>query len=137
MRRSLHSLLRAPQRSFNPAPPNRRQFLLGAAATAFVTSSGKLVASSLAFFPDRADIPLTIESVELVELHGRYTEEAGVNRQQQVNPLDIYDDLRPAPYTDKPSGRKRSSPRRSTSASGQPGASKASTAQSKRVRRLS
>jgi L-rhamnonate dehydratase len=39
-------------------------------------------------------------------LHGTYTEQAGVNAQTQVNPLDVYDDLRPAPYTDKPSGSK-------------------------------
>ena len=49
---------------------------------------------------------LKIEAVELIELHGRYTEEAGVNKQQQVNPEDVYDSLRPAPYQDQPSGKK-------------------------------
>src|SRR3569833_485868 len=49
---------------------------------------------------------LKIEADELLELHGRYTEEAGVNGQQQVNPEDVYDSLRPAPYKDQPSGRK-------------------------------
>src|SRR3569833_122678 len=49
---------------------------------------------------------LKIDAVELIELHGRYTEEAGVNGQQQVNPEDVYDSLRPAPYKDQPSGRK-------------------------------
>ncbi|MBT9330808.1 mandelate racemase [Acidipila sp. 4G-K13] len=50
--------------------------------------------------------PLKITAVELLELHGHYQDEAGVNRQQQVNPLDIYDDLRPDPHADKPSGTK-------------------------------
>src|SRR3569833_4485090 len=49
---------------------------------------------------------LKIEAVELIELHGRYTEEAGVNGQQQVNPEDVYDTLRPEPYRDHPSGKK-------------------------------
>jgi hypothetical protein len=80
----------------------RRSFLLGASTTLFAASHTSLFAA--AFAPDHAESPLKIESVELIEFHGRYTDEAGVNRQQQVNPLDIYDDLRPAPYTDKPSG---------------------------------
>jgi L-alanine-DL-glutamate epimerase-like enolase superfamily enzyme len=42
--------------------------------------------------------------VELLELHGHYTEEAGVDHQPQVNPLDVYDALRPSPYQDKPNG---------------------------------
>ncbi len=31
-------------------------------------------------------------------MHGTYTGEAGINAQPQVNPLDVYDDLRPVPY---------------------------------------
>jgi L-rhamnonate dehydratase len=50
--------------------------------------------------------PLKIETVELLELHGHYTAEAGVNHQPQVNPDDVYDDLRPTPYTDKPNGQR-------------------------------
>ena len=84
------------------ANPSRRNFLFGAATSLFAATRPHLVAAT--FAPDRNDSPLKIEAVELVELHGRYTDEAGVNRQQQVNPLDIYDDLRPAPYADKPSG---------------------------------
>ena len=48
--------------------------------------------------------PLKIDAVELLELHGHYTEEAGVDHQPQVNPLDVYDALRSAPYRDKPDG---------------------------------
>ena len=48
--------------------------------------------------------PLRIEAVEVLELHGHYAAEAGVNHQPQVNPEDVYDDLRPAPYVDKPGG---------------------------------
>ena len=52
--------------------------------------------------PYEANQPLKIESVELIELHGHYTAEAGVSHQPQVNPEDIYDSFRPAPYKDKP-----------------------------------
>ena len=81
--------------------PTRRGFLLGAAAAACAGAYGGRFA--FAFAPD---VPLKIEAVELLELHGRYTDAAGVNGQQQVNPLDVYDELRPAPYVDKPSGTK-------------------------------
>jgi L-alanine-DL-glutamate epimerase-like enolase superfamily enzyme len=55
---------------------------------------------------DHAEAPLRIEALELLELHGHYTAEAGINGQHQVNPLDVYDSLRTAPYEDKPSGTK-------------------------------
>jgi L-rhamnonate dehydratase len=86
--------------------PTRRHFLLGTVATALAATRTSLLAEALAQQSDRATSPLKIEAVELLELHGRYSDEAGINRQQQVNPLDIYDDLRPAPYADKPSGIK-------------------------------
>src|SRR6202035_645776 len=88
-----------------PVAPNRRTFVVGAAA-AFAASRSNLFARALAPLPDHTDGPLKIEAVELLELHGRYTDEAGINAQPQVNPLDVYDDLRPAPYADKPSGSK-------------------------------
>ncbi|HEY1994666.1 MAG TPA: hypothetical protein VGG81_09695, partial [Edaphobacter sp.] len=103
MTSSLQSLIQkknAPQ----PIAPNRRTFLFGAAATFAVGRTP--FARAFAPLPDQTGGPLKIEAVELLELHGRYTDEAGVNRQPQVNPLDVYDDLRPAPYTDKPSGSK-------------------------------
>jgi L-rhamnonate dehydratase len=108
MRHSLHSLINTqihtPGKSASPTYPNRRHFLLGGAATLLTASRTNLLAKTFAPAPDHTDGSLKIEAVELVELHGRYTDEAGINRQQQVNPLDIYDDLRPAPYADKPSG---------------------------------
>jgi L-rhamnonate dehydratase len=104
MRHALSSLLHSPVES-RPYP-NRRHFLLGAAATAFATTRTNLFAQALTAQSDRANATLKIEAIELLELHGRYTDAGGTNRQQQVNPLDIYDDLRPAPYADKPSGNK-------------------------------
>jgi L-rhamnonate dehydratase len=95
----LHSFIRNPK---NLSLPNRRSFLLGATAATLAATRPNLFAAA----PTHAEGPLKIESVELVELHGRYTDEAGINHQQQVNPLDVYDDLRPTPYTDKPSGTK-------------------------------
>ena len=104
MRHSPHSTRPGSLSVFSPT--NRRHFLLGAAATLATARAGALAA---AFAPanDHAGGPLKIEAVELIELHGKYTEEAGVNGQPQVNPLDVYDDLRPEPYSDKPSGSKQ------------------------------
>jgi hypothetical protein len=48
--------------------------------------------------------PLKISDLELLETHGRYDTEAGVNGQPQVNPLDLYEDLRASVYYDKPKG---------------------------------
>jgi L-rhamnonate dehydratase len=85
----------------------RRSFLAGGLA-AVAATAGDRMSLGQAAEPGRrtADGPLKIDAVELMELHGRYTEQAGVNGQQQVNPLDIYDDLRPQPYQDRPSGTK-------------------------------
>src|SRR3954453_13580934 len=104
MRRSLPSIL-SQKNSLENVLPNRRNFLFGAAA-ALAAGRTSLFARAFAPLPDHTGGPLKIEAVELLELHGRYTDEAGVNRQPQVNPLDVYDNLRPAPYTDKPSGSK-------------------------------
>jgi L-alanine-DL-glutamate epimerase-like enolase superfamily enzyme len=64
------------------------------------------VAAGAVRCPDRPDrlSELKIDAVEMVELHGRYTEEGGVDRQWQVNPLDVYDEYRRPPYRDKPDG---------------------------------
>jgi L-rhamnonate dehydratase len=91
--------------------PNRRSFLFGAATAAFAVSSPSVFARTFAPLSAGEDDtqkggPLIIKAVELIELHGRYTDEAGVNRQQQVNPLDVYDQFRPPEYKDKPSGSK-------------------------------
>ena len=102
MNRSLHSSISTTRNSSPIICPTRRNFLLGATTAFFTANRTNLFAT--AFAPDRTDNPLKIEAVELIELHGRYTDPAGINRQQQVNPLDIYDELRPSPYADKPSG---------------------------------
>lgn len=87
---------------------NRRNFLSGlTAVSAFAGSSMATgVAAGAVRCPDPPDglAALKIDAVELLELHGHYTEEAGVDHQPQVNPLDVYDALRPAPYKDKPDG---------------------------------
>ena len=82
---------------------NRRYFLARSAATFLITpwAARSFAATNVA--PGGTQ---KIEAVELIELHGRYTEEAGVNEQQQVNPEDVYDSLRPEPYRDHPSGKK-------------------------------
>jgi L-rhamnonate dehydratase len=85
----------------------RRHFLLGSAATAFAATSARSLTAQSAPSTAHVDGPLKIEEVEVIELHGSYTEEAGVNNQSQVNPLDVYDQFRREPYADKPSGSKQ------------------------------
>ena len=86
---------------------NRRSFLgVFAAAGAVAGSAAVMPAVAAQSSQERpAGISaLKIDAVELLELRGRYTTEAGVDRQAQVNPLDVYDQFRPAPYKDKPDG---------------------------------
>ena len=87
---------------------SRRRFLgtLTAAGAFAGSSMATDVAAGAVRCPDRPDglATLKIDAVELVELHGHYTEEAGVDHQPQVNPLDVYDEFRPAPYKDKADG---------------------------------
>lgn len=49
--------------------------------------------------------PLKITDLEFTEYTAHYEAEAGVNGQYQVNPLDIYDELRRPPYQDVPRGK--------------------------------
>ena len=87
---------------------NRRRFLSGLGVLAGPLAGGAgLTGTALADAPVGVGVrtsPLRIEAVEVLELHGRYTAEAGVDRQAQVNPEDVYDDLRPPVYADKPGG---------------------------------
>src|ERR1700676_4948870 len=46
--------------------------------------------------------PLKITSVEIWELRGHRDAVRGIDQQYQVNPLFVYDELRPQPYRDSP-----------------------------------
>ncbi len=46
--------------------------------------------------------PMPIAAVEVWQVHGHRDSLRGVDQQYQVNPLDIYDELRPPPYHDSP-----------------------------------
>jgi L-rhamnonate dehydratase len=90
---------------FSMPAGSRRTFLRGAAATAFATMSPSAFTQATGARPSVAPSAgsLTIQGVEIFELHGSYQEEGGVNHQSQVNPLDVYDQFRKPPYADKPS----------------------------------
>ena len=95
-------------KSFADSQFGRRRFLAGGLAAALVTAEVPASLGQAPVPPGRApDGPLKIEAVELMELRGHYTDQAGVDGQSQVNPLDIYDDLRPSPYKDQPSGTRQ------------------------------
>src|SRR3954471_10360979 len=80
---------------------NRRNFL--------AASIGPLLEMRLASGHYRAEKSsrLKITDLELVELRGQYEGQADVNKQPQVNPLNVYDELRPKPYKDVPGGTKK------------------------------
>jgi L-rhamnonate dehydratase len=90
---------------------NRRNVLWGAIAGAAAGVAPRSKAwgfqvEKSSNFSTNGLTPQKITAVELVELEGHYEAEAGVNRQAQVNPLDVYDELRPPVYEDKPAGNK-------------------------------
>lgn len=90
---------------------NRRSVLWGtiAAATAGMSatkSAWSFQVENGSHSVSNGTAPQKIAAVELIELQGHYAAEAGINNQRQVNPLDIYDDLRPPVYKDSPAGSK-------------------------------
>jgi L-rhamnonate dehydratase len=60
--------------------------------------AGLLVMPALA---QRPNGKLKIAAVELLELAGHRETESGINAQHQVNPLDVYEELRPPVYRDQ------------------------------------
>jgi len=52
--------------------------------------------------PVRSGRDSKIANLEITELTGHYESQTGANAQFQVNPLDIYDDLRREPYKESP-----------------------------------
>lgn len=88
---------------------SRRRFLSAlTATTALARSSAAMTTAAAGPGPDYRDglTSLKIDSVELMEVRGHYSEESGVDHQWQVNPLDVYDELRRVPYRDKPAGKR-------------------------------
>src|SRR5579863_349674 len=55
---------------------------------------------------ERPNGKLKIAAVELLQLKGHRETETGINGQHQVNPLDVYDELRPPVYKDQNPMRK-------------------------------
>ena len=53
---------------------------------------------------------LPITAIEIWRFEGKRQAETGVNGQGQVNPLHVYDDLRPKPYRDGIPGTREAPP---------------------------
>ena len=68
-------------------------------------AAGLLLAPGL--FAERPAGKLKIAAVEALELHGTRDTESGINAQYQVNPLYVYDTLRPPVYQDKAPTQRR------------------------------
>ncbi|HWB83077.1 MAG TPA: enolase C-terminal domain-like protein [Bryobacteraceae bacterium] len=81
---------------------HRRNFLTCAAAAA--------VRPGLAFQNPEPRGKLPIAGVEVVKLEGHRETVVGADHQFQVNPEDIYDDLRRKPYHDSPNPTRRMAP---------------------------
>jgi len=74
----------------------RREWILGGIAAAGT-------APALMAWQDRARPgKLKITGVEMIRLDGERSAQTGINGQHQVNPLHIYDELRPKEYADSP-----------------------------------
>ncbi|HVG27189.1 MAG TPA: enolase C-terminal domain-like protein [Acidobacteriaceae bacterium] len=97
------------KKRFGTTGVNRRHLLAGMGATVLSSLHTPALASAPAAQAARSDPKgqLKIVDIELIELTGSYETEAGINGQSQVNPLEIYDSLRPPVYHDKPAGKKR------------------------------
>src|ERR1035441_4132943 len=54
--------------------------------------------------------PLDIAAVEILQLQGHRDTTRGIDQQYQVNPLFIYDELRPKPYADSPQPTTQNAP---------------------------
>jgi L-rhamnonate dehydratase len=79
---------------------NRRAFLSDvakASAFAFLPLPARQLFAAMPFNKDTI-----IAEVEIIRITGPFTSRPGMDHQFQVQPIHIYDDLRPAPYKDNP-----------------------------------
>jgi len=82
---------------------DRRKFLSATGLSTLAAIAAPVTPAALASESQPSPIAaLKIEAVEVLELHGHYASQSGLDHQAQVNPLDIYDDLRPRVYADHP-----------------------------------
>src|SRR5688572_5288819 len=81
----------------------RREFFHALGST---TAFALLPAFTRAAFADAATLDeLTISDVEILKLSGTHELVPGLNRQYQVNPLHLYSERRPKPFTDPANGK--------------------------------
>lgn len=81
---------------------SRREFL---ASLAKVSGMAFLPLQTQELFAEPpANQDTIIDAVEIVRLTGPYKSVAGINRQYQAQPIHIYPDLHPAPYSDAAAG---------------------------------
>lgn len=84
--------------------PSRRRVL-----STFLPGALAGLASRRDLLAQRPSGKLKITNIELMQLAGHRETEGGINAQYQVNPLYVYDDLRPPVYADK-TGKHTSAP---------------------------
>jgi L-alanine-DL-glutamate epimerase-like enolase superfamily enzyme len=90
---------------------DRRGFLstVGASSLALAPGAAAQSASQIGGVPGAGagkTAPLKITSVDIIELHGSYEAEQGVDRQFEVTPLAVYEEYQPPEYVEKPGGKR-------------------------------
>ena len=85
-----------------PLPWNRREFCAGLGAAGAALAAPLKGVAQVSQVRGTATESLRITGVDVLELHGHYQATAGLNKQAQVNPEDVYDSLRPPVYQDHP-----------------------------------
>ena len=83
---------------------DRRGFLSTIGATTLAAAPAGAAAQPITAAGGLA--PQKISSVDVIELHGSYEVEKGVDSQFEVTPLAVYDDYQPPEYADKPDGKR-------------------------------
>ena len=70
------------------------------AATAQTPAQGKALPAAGGIGPQK------ISAIDIIELHGSYEADPGIDRQFEVTPLAVYEEFQPPEYVEKPGGKR-------------------------------